>query len=335
MDVDAYTYVHRADWDRLAALLSRRRHWGSAEADEAVDLYQRVATHLSVIRSTSPDPELVGRLSVLVAQARTAVTGTASPAWRDALRWLTVGFPVALAASRRWWLSTAAISVAMIVVMATWVARSPDVQAGIGTPEKIRRYVEQDFAGYYSDNPAGSFAAEVLTNNARAAALCLITGVLLVPVLLVLWANIENTAIAGGLMTAHGRLDIFLGLILPHGLLELTAFFVAAGAGLRLGWSWIDPGPRRRSEALARQGRITAGMALGVALMLGVSATIEAFVTPSGLPTWARIAIGVLAELAFVAYVMIGVRIARRTGAEAIDAADVADAAGSRAPVAG
>ncbi len=36
-----------------------------------------------------------------------------------------------------------------------------------------------------------------------------------------------------------------------------------------------------------------------------VSGAIEAFVTPSGLPTWARIGIGVLAELVFLAYVFV------------------------------
>ena len=45
--------------------------------------------------------------------------------------------------------------------------------------------------------------------------------------------------------------------------------------------------------------------------MLLVSGLIEAFVTPSGLPTWARIGIGVLAELAFVAYVLRGRRVLR------------------------
>jgi hypothetical protein len=32
---------------------------------------------------------------------------------------------------------------------------------------------------------------------------------------------------------------------------------------------------------------------------------IEAFVTPSGLPTWTRVGIGVLAESAFFAYVFV------------------------------
>jgi len=42
---------------------------------------------------------------------------------------------------------------------------------------------------------------------------------------------------------------------------------------------------------------------MGLAVVLLVSGVIEAFVTPSGLPTWGRVAIGVAAEIAFLAYV--------------------------------
>ena len=69
----------------------------------------------------------------------------------------------------------------------------------------------------------------------------LITGVLLLPVLWVLLQNVVNVAVVGGILAANDRLGLFLGLILPHGLLELTAVFVAAGAGLKLGWTWTTP----------------------------------------------------------------------------------------------
>lgn len=74
----------------------------------------------------------------------------------------------------------------------------------------------------------------------------------------------------------------------------------------------IDPGPRSRRTALAEEGRAALGMAIGLALILFVSGAIEGFVTPSGLPTWARIGIGIAAELAFLAYVyVLGGRAAR------------------------
>jgi len=334
VDVDAFVAAHQGEWDRLDALLRRGRSLTGAEADELVQLYQRVATHLSTVRSATPDPALVGRLSSLVARARAAVTGTRAPVWREAALFFTRRFPAALYRTRYWWLSTAAVFVAVSTALGAWIARTPSVQATIGAPDEIRELTRPGgrFESYYSNEPAGSFAAQVWTNNAWIAAGSLVLGILIVPTVFMLFQNAVNVAIGGGLMAAAGRLDIFFGLIAPHGLLELTAVFVAAGAGLRLGWTLIDPGRRRRADALAQAGRVAAGLALGLGCVLLVSGAIEAFVTPSGLPTAGRIGIGVAAEVFFLAYVF-GVG---RRAALAGETGDVGEAAiADTAPVAG
>ncbi len=315
MDLDVFVSAHRAEWDRLDALLGRRRRLTGAEADELVTLYQRAATHLSLIQSAAPDPQLTGRLTQLVARARSAVTGTRRASWRDVTRFLAHGFPAAVYRARHWWVPTALISTAVAALLGLWIGTHPEVQASIAAPAELREMTRPggQYETYYSSNPATSFAAQVWTNNAWAAALCLILGVFLgLPVLWILFQNMLNLGVGFGLMSSAGRLDTFLGLVLPHGLLELTAVFVAAGTGLRLGWTVIDPGPRTRRTALAEEGRAALAMAIGLALVLFVSGAIEGFVTPSGLPTWARITIGVVAELAFLAYVyVLGGRAAR------------------------
>ena len=139
-------------------------------------------------------------------------------------------------------------------------------------------------------------------------------GALGLPVIYMLWQNISNLGLIGGLMADHGRLDLFFGMILPHGLLELTAVFVAAGAGLRMFWSWVEPGHRSRASNFAREARSTMTLALGLIVVLFVTGLIEGFVTPSGLPTWARIAVGVIAELLFFVYVWTLGRDAARRG---------------------
>ena len=115
-------------------------------------------------------------------------------------------------------------------------------------------------------------------------------------------------------MVEAGRADVFYGLLLPHGLLELTIIFVAAGAGLRLGWSWIAPGPRTRSQALATEGRAVGALAIGLGVWLLISGLVEGFVTPSTLPAWARLAIGATVWLAFLVYVFTLGRRAARAG---------------------
>ncbi|MFJ3812601.1 stage II sporulation protein M [Streptomyces sp. NPDC090073] len=315
MDLDVFVSAHRAEWDRLDVLLRRQRRLDGAEVDELVTLYQRTATHLSLLRSSAPDPQLTGRLSRLVARARSAVTGTRRASWRDVARFLGEGFPAAVYRARRWWVPTALVSTAVGVLLGWWIAVHPEVRASIAAPDQLRALTRPggEYETYYSSHPASAFAAQVWTNNAQASALCLVLGVFLgLPVLWILFENMLNLGVGIGLMSSAGRLDTFLGLILPHGLLELTAVFVAAGTGLRLGWTVVDPGPRTRRTALAEEGRAAVGMAIGLALVLFVSGAIEGFVTPSGLPTWARIGIGVVAELTFLAYVFVlGGRAAR------------------------
>lgn len=303
MDVEAFVSVQRRHWDRLAYLTRRQRRLSGAEADELVSLYQRVGTHLSALRAAGADPMTIGRLSGLLADARGAVTGAQTPVWRDISRYFLVSFPAALYASRRWWLAVGAACYLIAAGMAWRVMSHPEVLSSVATPAQIQQLVDEDFANYYSENPAQDFAFRVWTNNALLTAAVLVLGILVVPACIMLWNNALNLGVMAGIMISHDRGGVFFGLVTPHGLLELTAVFVGGAAGLRLFWAWIDPGPRTRMQALARTGRATVGMVIGLALMLLVSGIIEAFVTPSPLPTWARVGIGVAAEVGFFVYV--------------------------------
>ncbi|UKY50589.1 stage II sporulation protein M [Streptomyces inhibens] len=308
MDLDVFVTAHGAEWDRLDALLRRKHSLTGAEADELVALYQRTTTHLSLVLSSAPDPALTSRLTSLVARARSTVTGARKASWRDAARFFTTAFPAAVYRLRHWWIPTAILSTVVAALIGWWISAHPEVQAAIGAPEDLRAMTRPggQYETYYSSHPAASFAAQVWTNNAQAVALCLVLGAFLgLPVLWILFQNMLNLGVGIGLMSSAGRLDTFLGLILPHGLLELTAVFIAAGIGLRLGWTLIDPGPRTRRTALAQEGRSALGVAIGLAAVLFVSGALEGFVTPSGLPTWARISIGIAAELAFLLYVYV------------------------------
>jgi uncharacterized membrane protein SpoIIM required for sporulation len=327
VDLDAYLMVHQAQWQRLDHLAGRRRLTG-AEADELLDLYQRVSTHLSVVRSASPDPSVVAYLSSVLARARVAAAGSRTSTWSDVLGFFTRTFPAALYRTRRWWVSTALASVVLAALVAWWGTGNPEVWTSRMTPAEVEAYVGTDFEGYYSEFPHAEFGTLVWVNNARVAALCIALGVLGLPVLYVLASNVVNVGVAAALMISNDRAALFFGLILPHGLLELTAVFVAAGVGLRLFWSWVEPGPMSRLDSFARAGRTALAISLGLVAVLLVSGFIEGFVTPSGLPTWARIGIGLVVEGLFIAYVfVVGGSAARHGVTGDVLAQDVGDTA--------
>lgn len=314
MDLDAYVLAHQQEWARLDGLASRRGRLSGAEGDELLDLYQRVATHLSEIRSRSPEPTLVAHLSSLLAKARLRSVGTRTLSWDDVVRFFTDTLPAALFRTRRWWLTTMVANLVLAWVLGWWFVSNPQFESALLSPQEVDRLVNSDFEGYYTQYAAGSFAFQVWTNNAWITALCIAFGVLGLPVIYLLFTNLVNLSVIGGLMWSHDRAGLFLGLLLPHGLLELTAVFVAAGVGLRIFWGWIEPGPRTRMDAIAQEGRSAMSVALGLVVVLLVTGIIEAFVTPSPLPTWARVGTGLVVEALFLTYVFTLGRWAVRRG---------------------
>ncbi len=326
MDVDVFVAEHRADWARLDQLTRRRRALSGAEVDELVALYKQTAAQLSAVQAAGLDPALSGALSSQLARARAAVTG-AQPSSLSAIgRFAAVSFPAAAYRARWWWLGCAVASIVVALLIGWEIARSPALQASLLPKSQAKDLVIHEFRHYYSSFDGRSFAARVWTNNALLAAEAITFGLLLgLPVLWVLFENALNVGVDGGLMAAYGRSGEFWTLILPHGMLELTAVFLATGVGLRLGWTVIDPGPRTRARALADEGRAMFTVVIGLVFVLLTSGLIEAFVTPSPLPAWARIGIGAIAEAAFLTYVFVFGRRAVAAG-ETGDMAEQPDA---------
>jgi uncharacterized membrane protein SpoIIM required for sporulation len=322
VDIDAFSAVNGDKWARLYELAYKRRLDGS-EADELLRLYQTTSAHLSLLRSVAPESGLSASLSATLAQARTRFTGARSNFMDDLARFFVIALPAALYRIR--WL-TVWCGLAFCLVAgayALWIATSPDALRALGSDATVKQYVERDFVDYYSENPAASFAAAVWTNNAWIAAQAVALGITGFWVPMILFSNAQGLGIAAGVFAAVGKSDVFFSYILPHGLMELTAVFIACAAGLKIFWAMVSPGPRTRGQAVAAEGRSLITVALGLVVVLFVSGLVEGFVTPSSLPVWAKITIGAAVLAAYWTYVLVWGRRAYRSGASGdLDSAD-------------
>lgn len=310
MDVDRFIITNQASWIRLEQLAAAAGSGGTrlrpSDVDELVQLYQRASTHLSHARTQHADPALIARLTRLVATSGGIIYGTRSRSLAGIGRFFTTSFPAAVWHARRFVMAAAVLMFVPALILGVWIARS-DAALEASAPDALREaYVEDDFEQYYSSAPASEFAASVTVNNIQVGFLAFGAGIFVcVLTAFILVNNGLNLGFAAGLFAAVGQQPKFYGLILPHGLLELSAIVVAGGAGLAVGWTIIDPGDRSRTEALAEQGRRSAVIALGLMLAFVVAGTIEGFVTPSGLPTSLRVGIGVAVAAAFWTYVLV------------------------------
>ena len=195
--------------------------------------------------------------------------------------------------------------IALALVMGVWTLHSPEAMASLGSPEELDQYAHEAFESYYSNYSAPDFAAQVWTNNARIAAICVASGITGILPLYMLYDNAVILGQTGAIMADHDMLGVFFSLISPHGLLELTCIFVAGAAGLKLFWTMLVPGPRSRSAALATEGRSLITVAVGLTVALAAAGIIEAFVTPASIPWSVKITIGAGALALLWAYTLI------------------------------
>jgi uncharacterized membrane protein SpoIIM required for sporulation len=226
-----------------------------------------------------------------------------------------VTFPAAVWYSRRFVAVSAALLLVPAFAVGLWVASSPRAVEATG-PKAVREaYVNQDFEQYYRSAPASQFASQVFTNNVQVSIYAFAAGIAFcLPTAFILIYNGAGVGVAGGLFASVGQQAKFWGLILPHGLLELTAVIIAGGAGLRLGWTLIDPGDRTRRDALADEGRRSLAIVAGLVVVFLAAGTIEGFVTGSSLPTWARVGIGAVGETVLLSWLVVRGRAAAAHG---------------------
>ena len=86
-----------------------------------------------------------------------------------------------------------------------------------------------------------------------------------------------------------GMIEPLAQFVLPHGVLELPAIFIAAGGGLLVARGLLFPGELPRRDALVFYGGQGVRLALGIIPILFVAGVMEGFLSPSHLPAVAKV----------------------------------------------
>lgn len=310
MDLDRYLATHEASWRQLEAICarsgSRKLSLNAQDLTTLLDGHQRVSAQLSFVRTHLPSREVEERLSTVLAQTSALIFEQRRPGMRSIIDFFVYSFPAAAYSIRKYVVIAFLAMFLPAAAMGLW--QYNDVQArDLAAPPEFRSEIlETEFESYYSERPAHEFAALVFFNNSRVGFVALGMGSLAaVPAGLMMVNEGYRLGEIAGWFHAEGDAKNFWRLLLPHGFLELTAIFFAAGAGIALGWSLIEPGDRTRGRAFAERGRQTASVVLGLILAFLVAAMIEAYVTPAPWHDAIRLSIGFAAMSGFLIYIAV------------------------------
>ena len=251
--------------------------------------YRQVVSALSSARSQGVNDSHIEYLNQLAARAYGHIYTAESKGWPSIANFFKNDFPQSFRRNLLFIAIAFAISVGAAFFAASVVHRDEGKAAMILGPsaeQMIQAQAERHTGkqDWMPEEERPIMSSFVMTNNIRVAATAFATGILgCVLTFFILFQNGLMLGVIGAAMSARGT-DValsFWSFVAPHGVIELTAIFIAGGAGLMLGWSLLSPGEHTRRVALKLAAREASKLILGVAAMLVVAGLIEGFFSPS------------------------------------------------------
>jgi uncharacterized membrane protein SpoIIM required for sporulation len=329
MNAATFLETRAPAWDRLQALVSKGARNGvrgltPEELHELARLYPDVAVDAARARMLKIDSMTQQRINQLAIAAhgllyRRPPVRVGPAVWR----FLSRDYPRLF---RRMWAylacATALFLVAGLGAYASVQLRPSTVYllvpGSIDMPDSKPGLSPEDISQRFRRMPHPPMAAGIMANNVSVAFGAFALGISggIGTCILVFYNAVMLGALASHFAN-HGLSYAFWSFILPHGVLEITAILIAAGAGLRLGLSLVMPGALTRGASLRAGAREAVLLVLGTIPMFIVAGTIEGFVTPSYLPGAAKIILGVAAGAAAVGYALTAGRIPEGASAAA------------------
>ena len=202
-------------------------------------------------------------------------------------------------------------------ILSAWLAYEkkawPDFAEKVLGEEQITN-LEQMYAepinGKMRDGDTNAaMAGFYVWNNPSIGLRCFAYGLLIVPGLLLLLSNAITLGASFGYMARPEVMakegQNFFHFVTAHGPFELTAIVLSAGAGLRLGMSWIMPGEYSRFSSLMKTGKEMMPIAMSAVIMFCIAALIEGFLSPSGAPYWVKAGVAVFSSLLLAFYFVV------------------------------
>jgi uncharacterized membrane protein SpoIIM required for sporulation/uncharacterized RDD family membrane protein YckC len=308
-------------WRGFAERLAHARKIGLGrlsedDVREFVSEYREVATDLARLQTASRGRQVdaVFYLSRLVAGGHNLLYRRRQLAALAVWRYLTLSIPrevrrswVVIGVAALVFFGSAAVSYAVLL-------RRPDLASEImpsGMIDRVENAAVRSQQGKgYVDIPVPYrpvAASGIIANNVQVTYAVFAFGITAgLGTLAILLFN--GIAIGGfaGLYASTGYGTQLLAFVAPHGVLELSAITIGAGAGFHLAAAILVPGALTRREALVARGRRAITLIACATMMLIVAGVLEGNISPRVWPLeWKLFVAGATAVL-FAGYLSLG-----------------------------
>lgn len=314
MLAEDFINAKRPNWQQLEQLLSKAQSARlaalSAEELSALGrLYRQAASDLAVARRDFPQHRVTEFLNGLVGRAHGQIYRNEATTWSRLRDFVLLTFPQVWRATLPFTL-VAFLFFAVPALIAAIVAYNDPTNVGLIFPgaEYLAEQIKNKEEWWLDINNSRSGSAALIASNNILVTIQAFAGGMLLG-LLTIYAMVNNgllLGVLGGLSALYGFSDRLWGFVAAHAAIELSVIFFAGGAGLQLAWAVLHPGLLTRGAALRMAAQRAIVIMIGCVPLLLLAGTIEAFISPSQLPVWVKLAVSLGTGLALYSY-LIGV----------------------------
>jgi len=317
---DERTFIShkQSQWKDLSSILDRAKLGDGAlrklpipELQRLGSIYRRTSADLAYLRTQHATPELINYLNELVGDAHGLlyVDDDGSAGWMKIVDFFTTELPAVL--RRRMVFVGIAFAITVVgTLLAYGLVRSNPASVGVFIPQELQDSADAWKEGFadHGDIPLSEgaiFSDKLMFHNISVGVGAFATGI---TTILPIYMMFENGAIMGALIAVvqpTGHLSSLWAGILPHGVCELTAIFIAGGAGMLVGWALISPGEYSRKDALVVNGKDAIKMMVVTVPLLIVAGIVEGNISHSSLPHFMKFTMAAVEFSAIVAYVYV------------------------------
>jgi uncharacterized membrane protein SpoIIM required for sporulation len=277
-------------WNRLETLLDKSRSQGlkSLMRDELRDLgllYRQVAADLAVLRADSSSVHFARYLNELLARAHNIIYSGHRTNHTAVFLFFRDTYPQVFRRNLNYCVIAFILFLGGAVAGSLLTLQDPDFQLRIIGPQMVETLQRHEMWTHSVVAIKPLASSSIMTNNLSVSVTTFAAGI--TGGLGTIYMIVFNGVLLGVIGTACALAGMSLQLwsfVAPHGVLELPAIFISAGAGLRLASGLLFPGVIPRKESLVCAGREAVQLLLGCIPMLFVAGIIEGFVSPTDLP---------------------------------------------------
>lgn len=317
----------REGWEEFRTLATRmeRSGIGALRGDEIPTFaarYREVAADLARAHTYGLDQRVIEYLERVVSAGHNALYRARGKQVSQFGRYVMRDFPAAVVQSWAYVLVAFIIFIVPAAVGYTIIRERPALAEEIVSPVMIgraeqaaARQAEGQTYAEADEEERPVIAAAIMSNNIQVSFFVFVGG--MTCGLLTIWLLFSNGMMLGlgfGLFQNYNALNYLTTFVAPHGVLELTAIFISAGAGFRLAHAIIAPGDRTRRDALVVEGRVAVRMIGAVVTLLAIAGTIEGLFSTSDVPASIKYTVSALTAVFLGLYLLsgwIGLREAR------------------------